>query len=274
MVKCKYFHAVRTNLPGYWAVVPGVALQVGAAQPQFLLQLLPQFFRWRLQPELLLGELERHHSCRIRHNSRTQTETQKMRSWAVRRIAGLQHLLCSQTATFPAFISFTTERTVGKERGRKDRHLWHSHTDIHSNGTKARLGTLESWPRRPGNGIVKQGHHSAAFVRCVFIQTKGAKEATVYEEFMVRMSWEWFSLTRPTPRPGPSGSSLWTGSQMLGTRPGPLQNKTQACVWGALYLLQWKDHFSDKFFVVRTNIRGGVGSGSEVTYRNKMWTDL
>lgn len=62
-------------LPGYTSVVPGVALQVAAAQLQFLLQLLPQFLRRRLQPELVFGELKRHHRCTIRHKRTTQKGT-------------------------------------------------------------------------------------------------------------------------------------------------------------------------------------------------------
>lgn len=55
------------DLPGDASVVPSVALQVCAAQPQLFLQLLPQLLRRRLQPELLLGELKRHDGRTLRN---------------------------------------------------------------------------------------------------------------------------------------------------------------------------------------------------------------
>lgn len=70
MNECKSVHihcvsvcvcAFEADLPGYTSVVPGMTLQVGAAQLQLLLQLLPQFLRRRLQPELVFGELKGHH---------------------------------------------------------------------------------------------------------------------------------------------------------------------------------------------------------------------
>lgn len=65
-----------TYLPGYVSVVPGVALQVRSAQLQLLLQLLPQFLRRRLQPELVLAELEGHHRRKISDMQLTKKQKQ------------------------------------------------------------------------------------------------------------------------------------------------------------------------------------------------------
>lgn len=67
----------KADLPGDTSVVPGVALQVATAQLQLLLQLLPQFVRRRLQPELVFGELKGHHRRTIRHKKNNKTNTQE-----------------------------------------------------------------------------------------------------------------------------------------------------------------------------------------------------
>lgn len=64
------------DLPGDVSMVPGVALQVCAAQLQLLLQLLLQFLRRHLQPKLLFGELKGHHSIIIRHRILPKKHTQ------------------------------------------------------------------------------------------------------------------------------------------------------------------------------------------------------
>lgn len=112
--------------------------------------------------------------------------------WLFKEMAKIQ--ACSQSAAFSAVLCecLLTEDRVGwgrRNREREDWQLWHSHTGIHSGGTRGPKPRpmLEFWPCHCGNVIVRWGSSlSGLCLSCLYAKKKKKKKKLLYTKIYVK----------------------------------------------------------------------------------------